>query len=242
MMGRVVLILKERRRYALLVGINEYANSQDTRPIRPLRFAAGDARDLATLLVQNGGYVPEDVQLLVNDQATREAIYTALRSLRSKVREEDTVVIFFSGHGTVGTARDGTSHYYLVPYDGRINDLYRTAIRDDALEELVGQLPSKKVIFVLDACHSGEIRGNWIKGFSNPVLHTTPGRNSFMEGGEGRLRPEQRDHRPGGVSVPFDRSPGLHPAGPRLRAAAGSGGAGDERGTHPCRRVVTGGG
>lgn len=189
-------LLKEGRRYALLIGINEYANSQDSRPIRPLRFAANDARDLATLLVQNGGYAPEDIQLLLNDQATRAAIYAALRSLRSKVREEDTVLIFFSGHGTVGTAPDGTSHYYLVPSDGRIDNLYQTAIRDDAFEELVGQLLSKKLIVVLDACHSGGIRGKRIKGVTNPLVHTPPARDSFMEAGEGRVilaasRPEQ---------------------------------------------------
>ncbi len=189
-------LLKEGRRYALLIGINEYANSQDTLPIKPLRFAANDARDLANLLIQKGGYAPEDVQLLLNGQATRAAIYAALRSLRSKVREEDTVLIFFSGHGTVGPARDGTAHYYLVPSDGRLDDLYQTAIRDDAFEELVGQLPAKKVLILLDACHSGGVGGKLAKGVTNPLVQTTPGRNSFMEAGEGRVilaasRPEQ---------------------------------------------------
>ena len=189
-------LLKEGRRYALLIGINEYANRQDTLPIKPLRFAASDARDLATLLIQKGGYPTEDVQLLINGQATRAAIYAALRALRSKVREEDTVLIFFSGHGTVGTAPDGTSHYYLVPSDGRIDDLYQTAIRDEAFEELIGQLPAKKVLVLLDACHSGGVGGKVVKGVTNPLVQNTPGRNSFMEAGEGRVilaasRPEQ---------------------------------------------------
>jgi len=189
-------VLKEGKRYAVLVGVNEYAHAGETPPIRSLRFAASDARDLATLLTQKGGYAAEDLQLLANAEATRAAIDSALRTLRARVREEDTVVFFFSGHGTVGTARDGLSHYYLVPHDGRPSDLDGTAIRDDVLEELIGQLPAKKVVVLLDACHSGGLGEKRAKGFTNPGVRTGPQGRAFMEATEGRVilaasRPEQ---------------------------------------------------
>jgi hypothetical protein len=181
--------------YALIVGVSQYNREADP-PIPPLRFAAADAKDLAELIIQEKGYAPEDVLLLVNGQASRDAVYSSLRELRSKVREEDTVLIFFSGHGTVGTAPDGMLHYYLMPHDGRVTDLYGTAIRDDALEELVGQIPSKKIVVLLDACHSGGMGGNLSKRIINPGIQSTPGRTSFMDADQGRVilaasRPEQ---------------------------------------------------
>jgi len=189
-------LLREGKQYAVLVGINEYAHANETVPIRPLRFAASDASDLATLLALKGGYPAEDIQLLVNDQATRSAVYGALRALRDRVREEDTVVFFFSGHGTVGIGRDGQPHYYLVPHDGRPGDLDATAMRDDALEELIGQLPAKKVVVLLDACHSGGLGSQKAKGFPNPAVRTSPQGRAFIEATEGRVilaasRPDQ---------------------------------------------------
>src|SRR3990172_521284 len=189
-------LLKEGRRYAILVGINEYANANKVPPIRPLRFAVSDAQSLASFLTQNGGFLAEDLHLLVNTKATKAAIYAALRALRDRVREEDTVMFFFSGHGTVGNARDGQPHYYLVPHDGNIADLDGTAIRDDALEELIGQLPAKKVVVLLDACHSGGLGGQQAKGLTNPSVQTGPQGRVFMEAAEGRVilaasRPEQ---------------------------------------------------
>ncbi len=196
-------LLKEGKRYAILVGVNEYAHANQVPPIRPLRFAASDARDLATLLIQKGGYSTEGLQLLVNEQATRVSLYGALRALRDSVREEDTVLLFFSGHGTIGTGRDGLSHYYLVPHDGRASDLDGTAIRDDVLEELVGQLPAKKVVVLLDACHSGGLGDQRVKGFANPADRTAPTSRTFMESSEGRV--VMAASRPDQVSVEDDQ-------------------------------------
>lgn len=189
-------LLKEGSRYAVLIGINEYAHANEVPPIRPLRFAAADAMDLGAFLTGKGGYQKEKVRVLVNEQASRAAIYSHLRALRHQVREEDTVVFFFSGHGTIGKARDGLPHYYLVPHDGRPGDLDGTAIRDDALEELVGQLNAKKVVVLLDACHSGGLGNQRAKGLANPAVRNGPHGHVFMEPAEGRVilaasRPDQ---------------------------------------------------
>lgn len=184
------------RRYALVVGVGDYEQIPGKPRVAPLRFAAEDARDLARLLVEQGGYAPEHVRLLINEQAGREAVYSALKVLRDTVREEDVVVIFFSGHGTVGTGKDRASHFYLVPYDARLDDLPQTAVRDDVFEELVAQLPSRQVVILLDACYSGGVAGKRVKGFSNPALTTMPSGKVFIEAGEGRVtlsasRPDQ---------------------------------------------------
>ncbi len=190
--------LKEEKgkRYALVIGLNEFEPGRSTPPIPSLQFAANDARGLTALLVWNGGYSPEDVRLFVNEQATKEAIYTALRSLAAQVQEEDIVLFYFSGHGTVGTAGDGNLHYYLVPYNASLQDLPRTALRDDALEELIGQLPAKRVVILLDACHSGGVGRARAKGFANRAVRERPGEKIFVEASEGRVilsasRPEE---------------------------------------------------
>ena len=73
-------------RYALLIGVSKYANTSLS-----LNFAAADAKSLQALLVdpEIGAYKPENVRLLVDDQATRKNVVSALSTwLGNRVKPE----------------------------------------------------------------------------------------------------------------------------------------------------------
>jgi hypothetical protein len=94
--------LKER--YALVIGISKYAN-----PALNLSFAAADAQSLSKVLTdpEVGAYKPENVRLLVDEQATRKNIVSALNTwLKNRVTADDSVVIFYSGHGALGNGSE----------------------------------------------------------------------------------------------------------------------------------------
>lgn len=193
------------RRYAVLVGVDEYPNGGVT----PLTYAVRDANAVGQLLARFGA----DVTVLDNRKATRRDIVDTLGALRDRVRDEDTVVVFFSGHGATDAGPDGRPHYYLIPHDGSTADLQRTALVDDQLEELIGQLPARQVVVLLDACFSGGgtsvIRA---RGVTKPAgSAASPGR-ALIEATSGRVvltasRPDEPafedDQRKGGLFSSF---------------------------------------
>jgi hypothetical protein len=76
-------------RRALCVGINTY-------PTAPLSGCVADAQEWAGTLRQLGF----DVSLLLDEQATRDAILRALSELAQSGMEGDVLVFQYSGHGT----------------------------------------------------------------------------------------------------------------------------------------------
>src|SRR5262249_32873208 len=128
------------------------------------------------------------VDVLMNEQATRAGILDALRSLKTRVTDIDTVMLFFSGHGSTGPGQDGRPHYFLVPHDGRLDALAATALSDTDLEEEIGQIGTRRIVVMLDACFS-EAGGGMIRtrGVTNPATTQQPAVRSLVEASSGRV-------------------------------------------------------
>ena len=101
--------------YAVVIGVANYRN---VRPPLP-EAVLNDARDVAAVLTSNAycGYESRDVHLLLDGDATLARIRSALDSVAKTSGPDDTVVIFFSGHGAlVGDPADPES----APAAGRM--------------------------------------------------------------------------------------------------------------------------
>ena len=135
--------------YALLIGVGAY------RHMRPLAKTTTDADDLHDLLVQSG-YLAANLALLLDEQATKAAINDKLDWLARRAGTDDTVVIFFSGHGTqrIGGFAPGE---YVCPVEADWYNLQATAISDEELTIALRAIPARRVIVFLDACHSGGV-------------------------------------------------------------------------------------
>ncbi len=112
---------------ALLVGINTYEklpfySNLLGRQVTNLRGSVNDVNSMKRLLISQYGFRAEDVQVLTNSQATRNAILNAFeRWLIHGTREGDLAFFYFSGHGTQipdqnGDEDDGMDEA-LCPYD-----------------------------------------------------------------------------------------------------------------------------
>src|SRR3990167_1054961 len=135
-------------RYALLIGISKYAN-----PNINLNYADKDAQALSEILLdaEVGAYKPENVRLLINEGATRKNIMSALNSwLGNRVRKEDSVLIFYSGHGALGNGNEA----YWVTYDADVEDLYASAMSNKDISQLIAGLPAKRKLTLIDSCYS----------------------------------------------------------------------------------------
>lgn len=139
---------------ALIVGINDYAPIGSGGP--DLNGCINDARDMANTLVICG-FAPAQVRILTNQNATRANILNYLKSLISTSVKGDSLVFYYSGHGTrvanIGSDLeiDGLDEA-ICPHD------YASAgvIRDDDFKAVLSKLKAGvNLEVVFDCCHSG---------------------------------------------------------------------------------------
>jgi hypothetical protein len=136
---------------ALLIGINRYA------AVPGLKGAVNDVMTMKEVLIQRWGFDPARIALLIDEQATRDNMMAALENIVRDSDPQDTVYIHYSGHGSQvqdlnGDEEDGLDET-LVPQNGRMPGV--RDIVDDELGELLAKLRTRKVLIVLDSCHSG---------------------------------------------------------------------------------------
>jgi hypothetical protein len=141
--------MPERQAHALFVGIAAY------RHLRPLSKTTTDACDLHDLLIQSG-YPAASLALLSDSQATKPAISDRLDWLARRTGPDDTVLIFFSGHGAqrIGGFEPGE---YLCPVEADWYNLRATGISDEEFTTALRAIQAGRVAVFLDACHSGGV-------------------------------------------------------------------------------------
>jgi hypothetical protein len=161
--------------YALLVGINKYA-----QPGNDLRGCVNDVTAMRALLTRTYGFAPEHIRLLTDRQATQQAILEQLDWLIGSARAGDQLVWHYAGHGsqvrdTHGDELDDYLDEIICPYDMDWDNPFT----DDLIAERFRQIPVGALLnFIADCCHSGSVSRDW----SGPANGTaTPERNRPLQ-------------------------------------------------------------
>ena len=125
--------------YAVVVGISSYDAMQS------LRFTDDDAYQMyAFLKSPEGGALSDDqVEVLVDERATRANIERALAEKLGKADADDIVIFYYSGHGVDG-------YFVPVDFDGSNNLLSHRRV-----QQLLEGSAAKHKLVLADACHSG---------------------------------------------------------------------------------------
>ncbi len=179
-------------RYALVIGINDYADAK----IPDLKFAESDAQLLSGTLTdpQTGGFKPENVTLLLGKQASSREIKKALAGLRG-VGADDLVVVYFSGHGA---KQRGETCW--VTQDAELNFLADTALTNDQIEKYLTAIPSKRLVVLIDACAAADTVINQKSLLDSDAIakaFTGAGRVTIASAGSGEESIEAPDFRQG---------------------------------------------
>jgi hypothetical protein len=138
-----------------VVGVSKFANPE----IPPLKYAAKDARDFYDYLVKEANFAPDHVRLILDEKATRRRILSELDNmfLGRVARPDDMIVLFFSTHGSPSQL-DKMGKNFIVAYDTEPNELFATGIEMQSMtKDLKERVDAKRVLLVLDACHSGGV-------------------------------------------------------------------------------------
>ena len=151
---------KPRGQLALLVGVDHYPLLP---PANQLRSCANDARLMARVLRERFGFEEEAMTLLVNDEATQERVLAGLRDLQAQARPGDSVVFYFSGHGSQAPDHEGDEpdglDETLVPYDsGRGPNPSRDIVDDQIHDWILAVSEVTPFLTVIaDTCFSGGV-------------------------------------------------------------------------------------
>lgn len=139
---------------ALVIANENYTREPD------VEFAINDGATFSNYLKCTFG-IPED-NLLIIENATLNEMKYGISFLERKCAELDgisSVIFYFAGHGVPDMS---SRESYMLPVDGYGSDT-TTGFPITELYHRLGELPSKQVLAVLDACFSGSQRnGNML--------------------------------------------------------------------------------
>ena len=145
-----------QKTYAAIIAISDYQYSPAGTG-GDLNYTDDDARKFYQYLVSpTGGKVaPQNVVLLINQAATKNAILKMLGHVFSKAKENDRVILYYSGHGQPG---------YIIPSDA--HDA-KTLISYDSIKRILKKCRAKTKLCFIDACNSDSIKSPGRKTNSN---------------------------------------------------------------------------
>lgn len=136
--------------YAVVIGIDEYPFLPHDRQ---LKYAVNDAKGMKKVLETN--YKFDKIFTLYNKEATRGRILDLLtEEIPTQLGENDSLVVFFAGHGDQIKRPDGDVGY-LVPHDGQIGKMSSVISMSEVRDTISKSIPAKHVFYVIDACYGG---------------------------------------------------------------------------------------
>jgi len=147
-------------RYALVVGNNTYPNFSAEQQ---LSGCESDARMVRDMLVSRIGVPAANVRTILGREATTQAILDGLRNMLKNSKPGDSVLFYYSGHGSQitddnGDEKDDRLDEVLCPYDFKFLPGRRAqnAVVDDQLDEILTTMAKdREFVAVFDCCHSG---------------------------------------------------------------------------------------
>ncbi|HAM97314.1 MAG TPA: hypothetical protein DCQ26_01780 [Marinilabiliales bacterium] len=173
------------RYFALIIGIDSYSGEW-----KPLKNAVNDAKSVETQL--RNRYEFHSIRTLFNEQATRANILKEYEWLMANVRENDNLLIFYSGHGDYN---ESLQRGFWVPADAT-NSSVSGLIANTDIQSFLSGIKSKHTFLIADACFSGDI-------FRGKTL-TIPYENSFKYYNQIYSKPSRTALTSGGIEPVMD--------------------------------------
>ncbi len=130
--------------WAVVIGISKYPKLPENQQ---LLYADKDATAFAAAMKKMSG---GNVRLLVNQEATAEAIKESIGNwLARSATENDTVTIYFSGHGIVETEY---GEAYLLAYDSDQKNPYASGVSLRELSYAISRrVKANRILIIADA-------------------------------------------------------------------------------------------
>ncbi len=134
--------------HALIIANQNYQRVADlATPIR-------DAQELKRVLVDFYTFDPDNVYTVID--GTRAEIELAIDALQNRVGPNDSLLIYFAGHGYQDLGHAGTG--YWIPVDGKNPEEpgHRTSwVSNGFVSDYVEKVKARHVLLISDSCYAG---------------------------------------------------------------------------------------
>lgn len=136
----------------LLIGVGDVRNA----PLPAIDVDIDNMRKIATIM----GFKPDEIKVLYDEQATYANVKETLNTwVHDGVGANDKVLIYFSGHGTRVVDAQSTNgqddalvmHDVVLEGHGKVKNV----LLGRELGAAIAKIPSREVLVLVDACHSG---------------------------------------------------------------------------------------
>ena len=138
--------------YVLLIGVGKYENG-----ITSLPYDVNDVRGLEKAFLKNARYRPDHVAVMTTEAKETDPsypkltnVYSTLKTILGKMKEDDTLILYFSGHGMTSGGDQ-----YLLFADTILELPQKTAMSLKDLNDEFKRFKSvRHKIVILDACRN----------------------------------------------------------------------------------------
>lgn len=139
--------LKDVTYYAVLIGVEQYADQR----INSLDYPLRDIENLKRVLTDNYLFDKNNIIILKNPK--RASIISTFQKLRETISEKGNLLIFFAGHGFFDPDQDMG---YWLPADA-VKDDYSNWLPNSTIRDFIRAINSKHTLLLSDACFAGSI-------------------------------------------------------------------------------------
>lgn len=122
-------------RMGIVIGVSRYQHGSSL--LCAPGAQAGQASRISEMLKKAGGFAPERILVLKDDQATLQQLRNALRNAAAAAKPDDLLLIYFGGCGMQDPFQP--ERFYLAAYDTQPNALADTALELSELEQLLNE-------------------------------------------------------------------------------------------------------
>jgi hypothetical protein len=170
------------------IGVSKYQNPQ----IPNLKYADRDSQRIVDFFKNKYKLSDDRAILWTNEEATAIKITRFITNNAMKLLDkDDTFILYFGGHGApdvdeTSNDNDGLKKYLLL-HDSDLNSLPVTALSLNNLATLLGKLPCKRVVILLDSCFAGTAGAQTLTKLKGVRISDKSYKNISQLSGDGRV-------------------------------------------------------
>ncbi len=139
-----ISVPKNNNRIALVIGIKNYKDIDDTK------YADTDAQTFIDFAIETLGIEVPNIKYFINDEAGFLDFATIDRWMKSKIKKDTEVFVFYSGHGA-----NYKGEPLLLPADFRADLIENSSYNKKDFLENISMYQPKHIFAFFDACFSG---------------------------------------------------------------------------------------
>jgi len=135
------------KQYLVLIAIDNY------KYWLPISGPVKEARKLNEVISYR--YYMDEIIELYNENATKSKIIKLFRDLQNRLKVNDSLLIFFSGHGHLD---ESSNNGFWISVNGGLDEnKMENWIPNSVIRGLVSNIKAKHILLISDSCYSGEL-------------------------------------------------------------------------------------